>query len=323
VNLWFLHVIAPDTNEAIRKSTYDRNAVHESVMALPCISEERDQPVDASVKRAENGTSYEIVPEEEGNVVKAEVIEAAVEKALSEGQNGAIDLEKSDAYVHPLVYANDESIVSAVDTANKWMRTSITYDIDGLESVETLGPETISQWVDIVRDEPEEKPDNEDDDQSDEHGEEGEDTEANRPTACDQLEGHNDELEGSGQKGRHPTDDHHGGKEDVDNQIGRIRQIEEKPSYTDGEGQEVADGVDASPELGDLFEGGGFCVLHDSNTFLFFFTSDRWFEKGSRLRFFEDFSNFLKFFCLFNCLTPQRSRATMVSDPPKRRLTSI
>ena len=175
VNLWFLHVIAPDTNEAIRKSTYDRNAVHESVMALPCISEERDQPVDASVKRAENGTSYEIVPEEEGNVVKAEVIEAAVEKALSEGQNGAIDLEKSDAYVHPLVYANDESIVSAVDTANKWMRTSITYDIDGLESVETLGPETISQWVDIVRDEPEEKPDNEDDDQSDEHGEEGED----------------------------------------------------------------------------------------------------------------------------------------------------
>lgn len=155
VNLWFLRVIAPEKNEAIRKSTYDSNKVHESVQALPCVSGEREQPVDASVRRKDEGVAYEIVPEVEGNVVKADVIEDAVEKALSEGQDGAIDLEKSNAYVRPAVYSDNESMIAAVELANKWLGTSITYDIDGLESVETLDPETIAQWVDIVREDPE------------------------------------------------------------------------------------------------------------------------------------------------------------------------
>lgn len=154
VNAWFLHVIAPEKNESIRKSTYDSDAVTKSVQALPCMSDSREQPVDATVEKAEDGLSYHIVQEKEGNVVKDGVIEDAVEQSLAEGRNGEIDLEKADAYVHPLVYADDESLVSAVDTANKWMKTSITYDIDGLESVETLGPETISQWVSVVREEP-------------------------------------------------------------------------------------------------------------------------------------------------------------------------
>lgn len=155
VNLWFMHVIAPEKNESIRKSTYDSDAVHEAVQALPCMADDREQPTDAAVEKAEDGLSFHIVPEKEGNTVKDGVIEAAVEDALATGRNGELDLEKADAYLHPLVYASDESLTSAVDTANKWMRTSITYDIDGLDSVETLGPETISQWVNIIREEAE------------------------------------------------------------------------------------------------------------------------------------------------------------------------
>lgn len=155
VNLWFMHVISPQSSESIRESTYDTDAVKKSVAALPCLADDREKPVDAEARKAEDGLSYEIVPEKEGNTVKASVIEDAVEEALAHGKNGSISLEEAGAYVRPLVYASDESIKSAVETANKWMRTNITYDIDGLDSVETLGPETISQWVSVERSDPE------------------------------------------------------------------------------------------------------------------------------------------------------------------------
>lgn len=155
VNMWFMHVLSPEESESVRQSTYDSDKVHESVMALACVSGEREAPVDAEVRRAEGGLSYEIVPEVEGNTVNPAVIETAVEEALAEGRPGSIDLDEADAYIHPLVYRDDPAIRSAVDTANKWMSTSITYDIDGLDSVETLGPETISQWVSVVREDPE------------------------------------------------------------------------------------------------------------------------------------------------------------------------
>lgn len=154
-NLWFVHVITPTANASVRKSTYDADKVRESVAALPCSQEGREAPVDAEARRTEDGKAYEIVPEREGNTVKDGVIAEAVEKALAEGHNGSINLREADAYVHPRVYADDESLTGAVETANRWMRTDITYDIDGLDSVERLGPDTIAPWVSVVREDPE------------------------------------------------------------------------------------------------------------------------------------------------------------------------
>ena len=231
VNLWFLHVIAPEKNEAIRKSTYDSKAVHDSIMNLPCVKGERKESVDATVKRSEEGFSYVIVPEEEGNVVKTDIVEEAVEKALSEGQNGAIDLEKSDAYIRPAVYADNKSLGEAVDTANKWLKTNITYDIDGLESVETLGPETISQWIDIVRDNPEGKDQPKPEEEKDEEHADGED--GNEGESEENGEESKDEQKDDSDDGE--SDSESDEKSD-ENSEGSARQVFGRNAPTDGGG---------------------------------------------------------------------------------------
>lgn len=150
-NMWFAHVISPDANDTVRSSTYDADALRKSVDALPCVGGERQDPADAGFERPEGSAEFRIVDEIEGDRADAGKIRDAVSRALEEGRNGSIDLEKEGGYLRPAVYRDNESLVRAVDTANKWMSAKITYDIDGLSAVETLGPETIAQWVGISR----------------------------------------------------------------------------------------------------------------------------------------------------------------------------
>ena len=150
-NLWFAHVISPDANDTVRSSTYDADSLRRAVDALPCVSGDRQDPVDAGFERRQGSVEFRVVPEIEGDRADASKIEAAVSRALGEGRSGSIDLGKEGAYLRPAVYRDNESLVSAVDTANRWLSTRITYDIDGLPAAETLGPETIAPWVGISR----------------------------------------------------------------------------------------------------------------------------------------------------------------------------
>ena len=152
-NLWFVHVVSPQPNDTVRRSTYDAGKLREAVQALPCVSGDRTDSEDAYARRTADGLAWEVVPEVEGDRAAASVIEEAIEASLAEGRSGGIDLEAADVYVHPLVYSDDAGLVAAVSTANKWLSTHITYDIDGLESVEELTPAVLAPWVSVVRNE--------------------------------------------------------------------------------------------------------------------------------------------------------------------------
>ena len=141
--------------------TYDDAAVEAFVAQLPCVAEEgRPAPQDAYPELAADGRSYTIHPEVLGGRAQSAPIAQAIRDDINArfgGQTkGAVDDVTFDVgeravYERPRIGSDYESLVSAVNTANLWLSTSITYDIDGIAGAELLDAGLISQWVSIER----------------------------------------------------------------------------------------------------------------------------------------------------------------------------
>jgi hypothetical protein len=141
--------------------TYDDAAVDAFVSQLPCVAEEgRPAPQDAYPELAADGRSYVIHPEVLGGRAQAAPIAQAIRDDLGTrfgGQTKGIvddvtfDVAAHEAYERPRIGSDYESLVSAVNTANQWLSTSITYDIDGIAGAEVMDAGLISQWVSIER----------------------------------------------------------------------------------------------------------------------------------------------------------------------------
>lgn len=89
---------------------------------------------------------YEIIPETKGTELDVAQAIRCVKEALFDSAE-ELDLEEVGLYAEAKILQDDDSLTKPVETANRWLSTSITYDWNGNEVL--LDAETIHEWVSI------------------------------------------------------------------------------------------------------------------------------------------------------------------------------
>lgn len=140
---WPLALIGQNSYNITANTTYDKEKVKELLAGFSCFNEEQTTaPTDAYIE--DQGDSYEIVPETEGNRLETEKAEAAVVAALDESAD-VLDLEEADLYAKPEIYASDETLQQQKDHLNTIASAQITYDLGGKSY--TAGRDQIKAWL--------------------------------------------------------------------------------------------------------------------------------------------------------------------------------
>lgn len=143
--LWFVKLFGKDAKTIYLDVTYDEEALEKTVSEMECFKKENVQaPEDAYIIVGD--TAFEIVPEVLGNTVKKEELIAKIGEALATCET-KINLEESDLYYLPKIYSTDKDITKALDKANKYSHSSITYDFSYKQ--ELVGYDLIKDWVKI------------------------------------------------------------------------------------------------------------------------------------------------------------------------------
>ena len=143
--LWLFKIFGKNSKTIYLNVTYDEEALNNAVSAMECFKKENVQaPVNAYIRMGD--TAYEIVPEVLGNTVKKEELIAVIGDALATCKT-KINLENSDLYYLPEIYAQDKSINKGLAKANKYTHSSITYDFDYQKEV--LDYDTLKDWIKI------------------------------------------------------------------------------------------------------------------------------------------------------------------------------
>ena len=110
-----------------------------------CLPDHMIAPQDAYISDySRQLKGYEIVPETEGTEFEVgqllELLNAAIVS-----QETSVDLEAEGCYKEPAVRQDDPRLAEAVEKANKWLGTKITYDWNGAEVV--VDAELLHDWI--------------------------------------------------------------------------------------------------------------------------------------------------------------------------------
>ena len=148
---WPLHVLGGFGQSADRTVSFDYDKLEQTLASLDmCDESKRTAATDASFRYDQGTGKWYVIPDAQGTVVDKDKLVSAVEGAL-DGLNSPTVKVTQDMCVQPSVTASDESLNAAVDDANKWISTSITYDIDDQQSAVTVNSSTILPWVSISK----------------------------------------------------------------------------------------------------------------------------------------------------------------------------
>lgn len=104
--------------------------------------EQQEAPTDAYL--TDDGTSYVIVPETEGEQVDYEKAEQAVIEALDAGA-ASVDLEEKDVYRKPDITQDDEALNGKMAELNHLTAARITYAIG--ENSYAIDRATLQSWL--------------------------------------------------------------------------------------------------------------------------------------------------------------------------------
>lgn len=100
-------------------------------------------PTDAKIEKGDDDT-YQIVPEEEGDMVDTDTLAAYTLEQMKDGNN-TISLTDANCYLQPEITSDD--LQDKLAEYNRFSDLTITYDFDDRQEV--LEPETISEWITI------------------------------------------------------------------------------------------------------------------------------------------------------------------------------
>ena len=106
-------------------TTYDREKAEQVVSGLSCLKPENiTAPVDAQL--VDNGTSFSIQPEVEGNKLDEEKFRTMVFDALDTGVT-EIDVVTDDCYLHPSVRSDNENLNTRMNEYNAILSVNVVY----------------------------------------------------------------------------------------------------------------------------------------------------------------------------------------------------
>lgn len=100
-------------------------------------------PTDAKIEKGDDDT-YQIVPEEEGDMVDTDTLAAYTLEQMKDGNN-TISLTDANCYLQPEITSED--LQDKLAEYNRFSDLTITYDFDDRQEV--LEPETISEWITV------------------------------------------------------------------------------------------------------------------------------------------------------------------------------
>ncbi len=145
---WIAHFFGQAESGIHLDVTFNDDKLVETVNALQCfVKENVTPPADTYLEAGE--TEFSIVPEVLGNRVRKKRLKEKVREAFTNCIN-TIDLEKEDLYHLPDYYSTDKVVTDALEKANKYSHTEITYDY-GYET-DTLDYTTIKNWINVSKD---------------------------------------------------------------------------------------------------------------------------------------------------------------------------
>lgn len=148
---WPFHVFGGDSQSSDRSVSFDYDRLEQTLSSLDmCDASKRTPATDASFRYDQGTSKWYVTSDAQGDVVDKDKLVAAVEGAI-DGLSMPTVKVTQDMCVQPTVTSSDESLNAAVDDANKWASTSITYDIDDQQSAVTVDSSVIIPWISISR----------------------------------------------------------------------------------------------------------------------------------------------------------------------------
>ena len=140
---WFLSLLGTKTYEVSTGTTYDREKAEQVVNGLSCLNPENiTAPVDAQL--VDNGTSFSIQPEVEGNQLDEEKFRSMVFDALDSGET-EIDVVKDDCYLHPSRRSDDENLNTRMNEYNAILAVNVYYVFG--ENTEYVNADTLRPYI--------------------------------------------------------------------------------------------------------------------------------------------------------------------------------
>lgn len=147
---WIVSLFKKSNIEVEKMVEYDADKLNKVVNGLQSMEPSNvSEPKDAYLSEYISGSGYEIVPEEEGNLVNQEILEEVLKTSIT-GLQEKVSLEDTDCYEEPKLRADDQKLTDAVEELNTYAKAAITYEFG--EDRETLDGTLISQWLTVDSD---------------------------------------------------------------------------------------------------------------------------------------------------------------------------
>ena len=144
---WPIKLFKPDnlTSEAI--VTFDEDKLDTVIDGFSFMDESKQKmPVDATVSEYDEDNGFTLVESVPGTAINKPILKKAVEAALY-GLTDTYQIAEGNGYLTPEVTNDNEKLLSAIETMNKYTDSVIEYEIGSEE--ETLDASTFADWISI------------------------------------------------------------------------------------------------------------------------------------------------------------------------------
>mgnify|MGYP004681678705 FL=1 len=144
---WPAKLFNPDQNTSEAIVTFDEDKLDSALDGFPFMDKSKQiDPVDATVSDYDKKDGYTLVESIPGTAIDKPVLKENIEKALY-GLADTYQITEGNGYLAPKIANDDEKLLAAIDTMNKYAGSEIDYEI-GSEK-ETLDINTFADWLSV------------------------------------------------------------------------------------------------------------------------------------------------------------------------------
>lgn len=144
---WPAKLFNPDQNTSEAIVTFDEDKLDSALDGFPFMDKSKQiDPVDATVSDYDKKDGYTLVESVSGTAIDKPVLKENIEKALY-GLADTYQITEGNGYLAPKIVNDDEKLLAAIDTMNKYAGSEIDYEI-GSEK-ETLDINTFADWLSV------------------------------------------------------------------------------------------------------------------------------------------------------------------------------
>lgn len=144
---WPAKIFNPDQNTSEAIVTFDEDKLDSALDGFSFMDKSKQiDPVDATASDYDKNDGYTLVESAPGTAIDKPALKENIEKALY-GLADTYQITEGNGYLAPKIANDDEKLLAAIDTMNKYAGSEIDYEI-GSEK-ETLDINTFADWLSI------------------------------------------------------------------------------------------------------------------------------------------------------------------------------